>query len=58
MNDGGYEFSVAGNQIDTSNEPGIVWVMQDVNGNGIPDESGMSCAAAKRARSTPCRSTP
>ena len=38
VNDGGYEFSVAGNQIDTSNEPGIVWVMQDVNGNGIPDD--------------------
>ena len=37
-NDGGYEFSVAGNQIDTSNEPGIVWVMQDVNGNSIPDD--------------------
>lgn len=37
-NNGGYEFSVAGNQIDTSNEPGVVWVMQDVNGNGLPDD--------------------
>lgn len=37
-NRGGYDFSIKGNPIDTSSEPGIVWVMQDVNGNGIPDD--------------------
>lgn len=37
-NTGTYDFSIAGNAFDTSNEPGIVWVMQDKNGNGIPDE--------------------
>lgn len=37
-NKGGYDFSIKGNAIDTSNEPGIVWVMQDVNGNGLPDD--------------------
>ncbi|WP_300949049.1 PKD-like domain-containing protein [uncultured Duncaniella sp.] len=37
-NRGGYDFSIKGNAIDTSNEPGIVWVMQDVNGNGLPDD--------------------
>lgn len=34
----GYDFSIAGNQFGGSNEPGIVYVMQDVNGNGEPDD--------------------
>lgn len=33
-----YDFVVYGNAFDTSNEPGIVWVMQDTNGNGLPDD--------------------
>lgn len=37
-NTGGYEFSIAGNAFDTSNEPGIVWVMQDKNSNGKADD--------------------
>lgn len=37
-NGGGYDFKIAGNAIDTSNEPGIVWVMEDKNGNGVPDD--------------------
>lgn len=37
-NRGGYDFSIKGNQFDGSSEPGIVWVMQDVNGNGEPDD--------------------
>jgi hypothetical protein len=37
-NKGGYDFSIMGNQFDNSNEPGIVFVMQDVNDNGLPDE--------------------
>ena len=37
-NKGGYDFSIMGNQFDTSNEPGIVFVMQDVNGNREPDD--------------------
>lgn len=39
---GDYDFAVAGNaflnQNGSSNEPGIVYVMQDTNGNGIPDD--------------------
>lgn len=35
---GGGEFSVSGNMFDSSSEPGIVWVMQDTNGNGLPDD--------------------
>lgn len=33
----GYDFSIEGNQFSGGSEPGIVWVMQDTNGNGIPD---------------------
>ncbi len=31
-------FFHSGNAFDTSSEPGVVWVMQDVNGNGEPDD--------------------
>lgn len=37
-NDGGYNIGVSGNSFDGSSEPGIVWVMQDTNGNGLPDD--------------------
>ena len=39
INSGGYDFSIGSNAFDTSNEPGIVWVMQDSNGNGKPDDT-------------------
>lgn len=35
---GDCDFSVSGNQFDGASEPGIVWVMQDTNGNGEPDD--------------------
>ncbi len=42
-NSGGYDFAVEGNAFDSangsSNEPGIVWVMPDANGNGRPDDT-------------------
>lgn len=38
-NTGGYDFYISSNSFDTSNEPGIVWVMQDANGNGLPDDT-------------------
>ncbi len=34
----GYDFAVAGNSFEGSSEAGIVWVMQDKNGNGQPDD--------------------
>lgn len=37
-----YDILIGGNAIRStiggSNEPGIVWVMQDINGNGLPDD--------------------
>ena len=41
--EGGYEIGVLGNAFlsaaGNSNEPGIVYVMQDTNGNGLPDDT-------------------
>lgn len=33
-----YDFAIEGNAFDGSSEPGIVWVMQDINKNGLPDD--------------------
>ncbi len=38
-NDDGYDFAVRGNAFEGSSEPGIVWVMQDENGNGMADDT-------------------
>lgn len=37
-NDEGADLVIAGNMFDSSSEPAIVWVMQDCNGNGMPDD--------------------
>ncbi|MDE6857544.1 MAG: hypothetical protein K2J33_02225 [Alistipes sp.] len=36
--DGAYDFEIFGNAFNGASEPGIVWVMQDENGNGLPDD--------------------
>lgn len=38
-NDGSYNLEIIGNSFAGSSEPGIVWVMQDENGNGLPDDT-------------------
>lgn len=38
-NDGGYNFQLLGNSFIGSSEPGIVWVMQDENGDGLPNDT-------------------
>ena len=38
-NDGGYNIQISGNSYRNSSDPGIVWVMQDENGNGLPDDT-------------------
>ena len=35
---GGYDFGIYGNAFSGSSEPGIVWVAQDVNENGLADD--------------------
>ena len=39
VNDGDYNIAVTGNAFDGSSEPGIVWVMQDENGDGLPNDT-------------------
>ncbi|MGI6573576.1 MAG: PKD-like domain-containing protein [Fermentimonas sp.] len=38
-NTGTWDFAIHGNSFSGSSEPGIVWVMQDENGNGLPDDN-------------------
>ena len=38
-NTGGYDFAIMGNSFKGSSEPGIVWVMQDENGDGLPNDT-------------------
>ncbi len=38
-NSGSYDIGILGNSFSGSSEPGIVWVMQDENGNGLPDDT-------------------
>lgn len=38
-NDGDYNIAVTGNAFDGSSEPGIIWVMQDENGDGLPNDT-------------------
>ena len=38
-NSEGYDFSIGGNAFDGSSEPGVVWVMQDENGDGKPNDT-------------------
>lgn len=46
-----YDFAVAGNQFVNSSEPGIVWVMQDTNGNGLPDDEWYELRGSESASS-------
>lgn len=38
-NDGDYNLQILGNAFKGSSEPGIVWVMQDENGDGLPNDT-------------------
>lgn len=38
VNSGDTDFSITGNQFEGSSEPGVVWVMQDLNGDGVPND--------------------
>ena len=45
-NKSGYDLRIRSNAIDNSSEPGIVWVMQDSNGNGFPDDTWYELAGS------------
>ena len=50
-NTGSYDFGIEGNSFSGSSEPGIVWVMQDKNGNGMPDETWYELAGSETGKS-------
>ncbi len=59
MKEGNYDFSIGGNAFlnattgdGGSNEPGIVYVMQDVNGNGLPDDEWFELRGSDSGKET------
>ena len=54
-NTGGYDFGIEGNSFSGSSEPGIVWVMQDKNGNGLPDDTWFELAGSETGKETTVR---
>ncbi len=51
---GDYDFAIQGNAFNSanggSNEPGIVYVMQDTNGNGLPDDEWYELRGSQTGR--------
>ena len=46
-NTGGYDLYVKGNAMNTSSEPGVVWVAQDENGDGEPNDTWYELAGSE-----------
>ena len=49
-NSGDYDLGILGNSFSGSSEPGIVWVMQDENGNGLPDDTWYELAGSETGK--------
>ena len=49
-NSGSYDIGIMGNSFRGSSEPGIVWVMQDENGNGQPDDTWYELAGSETGK--------
>ena len=45
-----YDFGIVSNAFDGSSEPGVVWVMQDENGNGYPDDTWYELAGSETGK--------
>ena len=52
---GNYDFGIKGNSFKGSSEPGIVWVMQDENGNGKPDDTWYELKGSETGKDTTVR---
>jgi hypothetical protein len=48
----GYDFAVRGNPFSGSSEPGIVWVMRDENGDGLPNDTWYELAGSETGKTT------
>ena len=51
-NSGDYDFGIMANSFAGSSEPGIVWVMQDENGNGEPDDTWYELAGSETGKAS------
>lgn len=49
-NSADYDLAIIGNSFDGSSEPGVVWVMQDENGNGMPDDTWYELAGSETGK--------
>ena len=47
-----YDLCILGNSFGGSSEPGIVWVMQDENGNGLADDTWYELAGSETGKAT------
>ena len=45
-----HDLCVIGNSFNGSSEPGVVWVMQDENGNGLPDDTWYELAGSETGK--------
>jgi hypothetical protein len=55
QNTGGYDFGIYGNSFQTSSEPGIVWVSQDANQNGMADDEWFELYGSESEKPTTLR---
>jgi DNA-binding beta-propeller fold protein YncE len=44
---GGYDLVIKGNPFDYQSEPGIIWVMKDENGDGLPNDTWYELAGSE-----------
>ena len=49
-NSGDYDLGILGNSFSGSSEPGVVWVMQDENGDGIPNDTWYELAGSETGK--------
>ena len=54
-NSGSYDLGVLGNSFSGSSEPGIVWVMQDENGDGKPNDTWYELAGSETGKAETIR---
>ena len=48
----GADIAITGNSFEGSSEPGVVWVMQDENGNGMADDTWYELAGSETGKGT------
>ena len=52
QNSGDYDIGILGNSFSGSSEPGIVWVMQDENGDGEPNDTWYELAGSETGKAS------